>query len=151
VSEQVQRRTQDMTTRELTAQLGDQLTRLMRDEVALAKAEMFASARQAALGGGMLTAAAVAGATSWLAMVTAAIAGIAAGLPVWAAALITGGAFGAAAGALGLLGIRRLRRGTPPLRMTVGSIKDEVSDLVIRVRAGRGESSPRARRVRVRQ
>jgi hypothetical protein len=134
VSEQVQRRTQDMTTRELTGQLGDQLTRLMRDEVALAKAEMFASARQAALGGGMLTAAGVAGATCWLAMVTAAIAGIAAGLPVWAAALLVGGAFGAAAGVLALLGTRRLRRGAPSLRMTIGSIKDEVSDLATRMR-----------------
>lgn len=137
MSEQVQRRAQDMTTRELTAQLGDQLTRLMKDEVALAKAEMFASARQAALGGGMLTAAAVAGVTCWLAMVTAAIAGIAAGLPVWAAALITSGAFGVVAGVLALLGFRQLRRGTPPLRITVGSIKDEMSDLVTRVQVPR--------------
>lgn len=137
MSEQVQRRPQEMSTRELTAQLGDQLARLMREEVALARAEMFASARQSMLAGGMLSAAAVAAMTCWLAMVTAAIAGISAGLPVWAAALIVGGAFGATAGVLALLGIRRFRRGTPPLRMTVGSIKDELSDLVSSVRARR--------------
>jgi Putative Actinobacterial Holin-X, holin superfamily III len=135
VSEQVQRRAQDMTTRELTAQLGDQFSQLAKEEIALARAELFASARQSMLGGGMLGAAAVVGLTCWLAMVAAAIAGIAAGLPVWAAALIVGGALGVAAAVLGLLGTRRLARGTPPLEMTIGSIKDGLNDLAARVRA----------------
>jgi hypothetical protein len=123
-----------MTTRELTAQLGDQLTRLVRDEIALARAELFAAARQAALSGGMLTAAMVAGLTCWLAMVTAAIAGIAAGLPIWASALIVGGVSGVSAGLLALLGVRRLRRGNPPLQLTVGSIREELTDLATRAR-----------------
>jgi hypothetical protein len=137
MSEQVQRRAQDMTTRELTVQLGDQVSRLVKEEMALAKAELFASGRQSVLGGGMLGAAAVAGFTCWLVMVAAAIAGIAADLPAWAAALIVGGALGAAAGLLTLLGIRRLPRGTPPLKMTIGSIRDELSDLATRVRTRR--------------
>jgi hypothetical protein len=136
-SEQAQRPDKDLTTRELTAQLGHQLSRLMRDEVALAKAELFASARQSVLGDGMLTAAVIAGLTSWLAMVAAAIAGIAAGLPVWAAALIIGGALAALAGGLALLGIRRLTRGLPPLRMTAGTIRAEAGDLAARVRVRR--------------
>jgi hypothetical protein len=137
MSEQVQRRAQGMTTGELTIQLGDQVSRLVKEEMALAKAELFASARQSVLGGGMLGAAAVAGFTCWLAMVAAAIAGIAAGLPAWAAALIVGGALGAAAGLLTLLGTRRLARGTPPLKLTIDSIRDELSDLATRVRARR--------------
>src|SRR5439155_19684 len=60
VSEQVQRRARDMTTRELTVELGDQPGRLMKEEIALAKAELFASGRQSVLGGGMLGAAALA-------------------------------------------------------------------------------------------
>lgn len=137
MSEQVQRRAQDMTTRELTVQLGDQLGRLVNEEIALAKAELFASARQSVLGGGMLGAATVAGLTCWLVMVAAAVAGIAAGLPVWAAALIVGGALGATAGLLALLGMRRLARGTPPLKMTIGSIRDQLNDLATRMRARR--------------
>ena len=70
-----------MTVRELTTQLGDDLTRLLRDEITLAKAELFASARQAVLGAGILAGALVAGLTSWLALVAAAIAGIAARAP----------------------------------------------------------------------
>jgi Putative Actinobacterial Holin-X, holin superfamily III len=137
VGEQVQHFTQDMTTRELTAQLGEQVSRLVRDEIALARAELFASGRQAVLGGGMLSAAAVVGLTSWLAMVAAAIAGIAMGLPVWASALIVSVVLAAGAGGLMLLGKRRLARGTPPLKMTADSIRGELSDLAARVRVGR--------------
>jgi Putative Actinobacterial Holin-X, holin superfamily III len=137
VGEQVQHFTQDMTTRELTAQLGEQVSRLVRDEIALARAELFASGRQAVLGGGMLSAAAVVGLTSWLAMVAAAIAGIAMGLPVWASALIVSVVLAAGAGGLMLLGKRRLARGTPPLKMAADSIRGELSDLAARVRVGR--------------
>jgi biopolymer transport protein ExbB/TolQ len=70
-------------------------------------------------------------------MVAAAIAGIAEGLPVWAAALIIGGALGMVAGILALLGIRRLGRGMPPLKLTVDSVRDELNDLATRMRARR--------------
>jgi Putative Actinobacterial Holin-X, holin superfamily III len=137
VSEQAQRPAQDMTTRELAAQLSEQTSRLVKDEIALAKAELFASSRQAALGGGLLTAAAVVGGTAWLAAVAAAIAGIAVALPVWAAALIVCGLFAALAGGLALLGRRRLACGMPPLTLTVGSIRDDLTDLATRVRVRR--------------
>jgi putative superfamily III holin-X len=134
VREQVQPPLQEMTVRELTVQLSDDLTRLVRDEIILAKTELFASARQAALGGEMLTGALIAGMTSWLALVAAAIAGIAAGVPVWAAALLVGVALGAGAAVLALLGVRRLRRGTPPLQMTISSVRTGVADLASRAR-----------------
>lgn len=136
MAEQVERRAQDMTTRELTAQLGDQLSRLMREEAALARAELFASARQSVLGGGMMATAAVAAGTCWLVMVAAAIAGIATGLPVWAAALIVGGVLAACAGVLVLIGKGRLARGTPPLKLTADSIR-ELTGLAARVRGPR--------------
>lgn len=135
--EQVQPPPQEMTVRELTVQLSDDLTRLVRDEISLAKTELFASARQAALGGGMLTGALVAGMTSWLALVAAAIAGIAAGLPVWAAALLVGVVFGVGAAGLTLLGTRRLKRGTPPMQMTIDSVRGGLSELAGKVRARR--------------
>lgn len=132
MSEQAQRRAQDMTARDLTVQLGDQLSQLVREEAALAKAELFAYARRSVIGGELLTGAALAAGTCWLVMVAAAIAGIAVGLPVWAAALIVGAALAAGAGALALLGIRRLPRDTP-LAMTIDSVR-ELGDLATRAR-----------------
>jgi Putative Actinobacterial Holin-X, holin superfamily III len=134
MTSQAQHPTEELTARQLTAQLSDQLARLLRDEVALAKAELFASARQAVLGGGMLTAAMAIGLGGWLALIAAAIAAIAAGLPVWASALIAGGALTASAGGLALLGARRLARGMPPLKMTSDSIRAELNDLAERLR-----------------
>lgn len=118
-----------LSARELAAQLGSQLSRLVRAEIALAKAELFASARQAILGGGLLAAAGIVGFTAWLAFVAAVIAGIGRALPVWAAALITGGALAAIAGLLALAARSRMRRGTPPLRMTADSVRTDVGVL----------------------
>jgi hypothetical protein len=134
MSENARRPARDLTPLELTAQLGDQLSRLLRDEVALAKAEMVASARQAVAGGGMLAAAAVAGLAGVGVMVAAAVAGIALKLPVWAAALIAGGAFLAVAGGLALLAIRRFKAGMPPLKMTADTIRGDVTELATRAR-----------------
>jgi hypothetical protein len=119
----------DIPVRELTTQLGEQLTRLVREEAALARAGMFASARQAMLGGGLFGAAAVVALGAWLALVAAAIAGIAEGLPVWASALIVGGALGLLAGLLALLGRGRFTHTAEPLRMTADSVRAEASAL----------------------
>ena len=129
----------EQSARELTMHLGEQLTRLVRQELALARAELFANARQATLGGGLLGTAAVVGLGAWLAAVAAAIAGIAEGLPVWASALIVSVVLGSLAGGLALLGRSRLARGTPPLSMTAASIRHELAELTGRNGAdGRG-------------
>lgn len=119
----------EQSTRELTVHLGEQLARLVRQELALARAELFASGRQAVLGGGLLATAALVGLGAWLAAVAAAIAGIAEGLPVWASALIVAGVLGTLAGGLALLGRSRLARGTPPLSMTAASVRHELAEL----------------------
>jgi Putative Actinobacterial Holin-X, holin superfamily III len=119
----------ELSARELTLHLGEQLTALFRQELALARAELFASARQATVGGGMLAGAAIIGFGAWLAAVAAAIAGIAEGLPVWASALIVAGVLGTLAGGLAMLGRSRLARGTPPLAMTAASVRHELAEL----------------------
>jgi hypothetical protein len=119
----------DLSVRELTAQLGEQLPRLMREEVALARAELFARAKQAKSGGGLLVGAAVVALGAWLAMVAAAIAGIAEALPVWASALIVGGSLAAVAGALAQRGRSRLTHSVPPLPVTAGSVRRELGEL----------------------
>jgi hypothetical protein len=117
---------------ELISSLSEQVSKLVRAELALARAELFANARQAILGGGLLAAAAFVGLTAWLVMVAAAVAGIAEGLPVWAGALIIGGALAALAAALALLGRARLRRGMPPLPMTTVTFRKDLHELASR-------------------
>jgi membrane protein implicated in regulation of membrane protease activity len=129
VSADGHRKTADLSARELTAQLGGQLSRLVREELALAKAELSANGRQAALGGGLFASAGVVGHTAWLVMAAAAVAGISVVLPVWAAALIVGGALAVVATVLAALGRRRLRRAEPPLRMTTESVRKDVAEL----------------------
>jgi hypothetical protein len=114
---------------ELTVHLTEQAMRLVRAELALARAELFARGRQAVLGGGLFAAAALVGLGGWLALVAAAIAGIAEALPVWASALIVGAALCAIAGALAMAGRARLQRGMPPLSMTAGSVRRELHEL----------------------
>ena len=128
---------------ELLSSLTQQLSRLLRAELALARAELFANARQAFLGSGLLSAAAVVGLTAWFAMVAAAIAGIAEKLPVWASALIIGGVLGLTAAVLGLLGRARLARGMTPLPMTTSTVRRDLHEL--RARNGAGAPVPKPR------
>jgi hypothetical protein len=126
---------------ELTVHLTEQVSRLVRTELALARAELFASGRQAAMGGGLFGAAAVMAFTGWLALVAGAIAGIARALPVWASALIVGGALFAIAGALAVAGRAKVKRGMPPLAMTTGSVRKDVHELTSH-RHANGASAP---------
>lgn len=128
MSEQAGSAPRDLSAGELTAQLGNQVSQLLRDELALARAELFARARQAVLGGGMLGAGALLGLTGWLALVAAAIAGIAVALPVWAAALIVGGFLLLVAGGVAARGGRRLSR-MEPLTLTAESIRQDVQEV----------------------
>lgn len=136
----------ELSARELTSRLGEQLATLVRTEIALAKAELFARGRQAVMGGGLFAAAGVAGLGGYLALIAAAVAGIAVALPVWASALIVGGALLSLAGGLALIGRRRMARGVPPLQVTAGTVRRDLAELAGRnghagSGAGQGDGS----------
>jgi hypothetical protein len=114
---------------ELISSLTEQTARLVRAELALARAELFASARQAILGGGLLSVAALVGLSAWFAAVAGAIAAIAEGLPVWASALIIAGALAVVASVLAAVGRARLARGMPPLPMTADTVRRDLNEL----------------------
>jgi type IV secretory pathway TrbD component len=121
----------DRSALELTTQLAGQLSKLVSDEIALAKAELFTGARQAALGSGLFAMAALLGLTAWLCIVATVIVGVTYAVPVWAAIFAVGGGLGLIGGGLALLGRKHLRKGTgiPPLRMTTESVRKELSEL----------------------
>jgi hypothetical protein len=120
----------DRPTGELVKDLSEQVSRLVKDELRLARAEMTRKGKQAGLGAGLLAGGAVAawfGAGCLIACAIIAIAGV---ISAWLAALIIGVALLLAAGAAALLGKGRLKRATPPVpREAIGNVKADVGEM----------------------
>ncbi|MEZ7005730.1 phage holin family protein [Streptomyces sp. SCSIO 75703] len=121
---------------ELVGQATEQLSRLVRQEVALARMELAEKGRRAGRGGGMLGAAGALAYVGLIALAGAAVAALWLVLPVWAAALVVTGALFLIAGVLALAGRAQLRRAVPPKpEETLGSVRADVDE--IRERAHR--------------
>jgi hypothetical protein len=103
------------STTELIEQLTDQLTRLVRDEVRLAQAEVTQKAKRLGIGAGLFGGAGVVALLGLGALVTAAILGLAHVLPGWLAAIIVAVVLLAVAGVLALIGRKDVDKATPPL------------------------------------
>lgn len=105
---------QDATVGELAVQLTEQTSRLVKDEVELAKAEIRDSVKHAGIGAGLF------GATGLLALlglgtlVAAAVAAFALVVDVWLAALIVAAILFAIAGVGALLGVKQVKEVGPP-------------------------------------
>lgn len=124
---------------ELMRELANETTTLVRQELELAKAEVAQKGKRAGVGAGMLGGAAVAallalGAlTAFLVMVLDAF--------MWAglAALLVALLWGAIAGALALVGRKRLEEAGPPKpEQTVETIKEDIDVVKRSARSGRG-------------
>ncbi|MEU0075125.1 phage holin family protein [Streptomyces sp. NPDC006332] len=121
---------------ELVGQATEQLSRLVRQEVALAKVELAEKGRRAGRGGGLIGAAGAVGYAGFLALAGTGAAALSLVLPVWAAALIVTGVLFALAAVLAATGRAQLRRATPPTpERALGSVKADVEE--IRERAHR--------------
>ena len=115
---------------ELIGQATEQLSRLVRQEMALAKEELTEKGRRAGRGGGMLGAAGAFAYAGLLALAGTGIAALSLVLPVWAAALIVTALLFAIAAVLAAAGRSQLRRATPPKpERTMGSVKADVEEI----------------------
>jgi Putative Actinobacterial Holin-X, holin superfamily III len=118
---------EERTLGQLVAQASDDLTGLVRAEIALAKAELRADAKNAATGGGLFGAAGYLGVLASVTLViTVAYALVAAGLKPWLAFLIVSVVLLLIAGILALIGRARLRRLKPPER-TIRTTKEAIA------------------------
>ncbi|MDT7597556.1 MAG: hypothetical protein QOJ06_3102 [Pseudonocardiales bacterium] len=109
---------------ELVTRLSEQISRLVRDELQLALTELKHKAKRAGIGGGLIAAAGTVALLGLGALMVAAIVALARSLPLWAAALIVGGAALLLAGLLALLGIDQLKSAIPPIpEQAIASMK----------------------------
>jgi uncharacterized membrane protein YqjE len=112
---------------ELFKQLSDDLSTLVRQELKLAQAEMTEKGKKAGIGFGMFGAAGLIGFAALLTLTACLVAALATGMDVWLAALIVTVVYAVMAGALALIGKRRVSQATPPVpEQTVESVKEDV-------------------------
>lgn len=124
------------STAHLVQRATDQLSTLVRDELALAKLEISTKAARVGRGAGMLGGAGVIALYGLAGLFTAAALGlVAAGLAAWLAALIVGGALLLLGGVAALVGLGQLRKATPPLPTdAVAGVRADVDTLTHAIR-----------------
>ena len=123
---------------ELVKQLSEQTSRLARQEVELAKAELVAKGKRAGLGAGMFGAAGVVGFYALGVLIATAVLGLATAVSAWLAALIVAVVLASIAGVLALTGKSNVSAATPPVpEQASESVKEDVEWTKTRARAGR--------------
>jgi MFS family permease len=130
----------DATIAELVKRLSEQTSRLARQEVELAKAELTAKGKRAGLGAGMFGGAGVFGLYALGALTAAIILALATAIAGWLAALIVAVLYGAVAGVLALTGKSKVADATPPVpEQATESVKEDVRWAKFRAQEGRRE------------
>lgn len=115
-----------MSTPQLISRAIEDVSTLVHDEIALAKAEIQQSVKSAAVGAGMFSAAGVLALYGGGALVAAAIAGLATVVPIWVSALIIAVALFAIAAVAVLVGKKKVGEATPPLDATKTNVQRDV-------------------------
>ena len=115
------------STAELVKELSREVSQLVREEIALAKAEMTEKGKQAGVGAGMLSGAAVLGLAAVGGSMAFLMLVLDSWMPGWLAALIVTIVYAAAATVLALRGRERISHATPPVpTQTIESVKEDV-------------------------
>jgi uncharacterized membrane protein YqjE len=128
----------DKSLSDLTRQLSEQTTALVRQEVELAKAELREKGKSAGLGAGMFGGAGLLGLYALGALTACLILALAIVMDAWLAALIVALGYGAIAGMLALTGKKKVEEGTPPVpEQAIDSTKEDVQWTKQRAKAAR--------------
>ena len=123
---------------ELLKQLSDDTTRLVRQEIELAKAELTQKGRQAGVGAGLFGAAGVLGFLALAALTTCFILALDAVMPAWLAALLVAVVYGAVAAVLAMRGRAKVKQAVPPVpEQTIETVKEDVEWAKTQVRSDR--------------
>jgi MFS family permease len=130
--------TVDASVAELVKQLSEQTSRLARQEMELAKAELTEKGKRAGLGAGMFGGAGLFGLYALGALTAAAILGLATAVAGWLAAVIVALVYGVIAGVLALTGKTKVAEAAPPVpEQATESVKEDVRWAKAHAQAGR--------------
>jgi uncharacterized membrane protein YqjE len=112
---------------ELLKQLSEETTRLVHQEIELAKAELTQKGKQAGMGAGLFGGAGAIGFLALAALTTCFILALDAAMPAWLAALIVAVVYGVIAAVLAMQGRNRIRQAVPPVpEQTIETVKEDV-------------------------
>ncbi|MCW2983312.1 MAG: phage holin family protein [Conexibacter sp.] len=116
----------DESIGDLLKQLSSDTSTLVRQEMALARAELTEQGKRAGTGAGMLGGAGVAGLLTLGALTATLIGVLDTAMAFWLAALIVTVVWAAVAGVLALQGRNKIKEATPPAPQTVETVKEDV-------------------------
>jgi uncharacterized membrane protein YqjE len=111
---------------DLLKRLSEETSTLVRQEMALARAELTEQGKRAGTGAGMLGGAGVAGLLTLGALTATVIGVLDTAMAFWLAALIVTVVWAAVAGVLALQGRNKIKQATPPAPQTVETVKEDV-------------------------
>ena len=121
---------------ELFKELSAETSTLIRQEMALAKAELSEKGKEAGKGAGLFGGAGVVGLLAGGALTAAIIALLDKAMDTWLAALIVAVVYGAIAAVLALRGKQEMQQAAPPVpEQTVDSVKEDVAWAKTRARS----------------
>jgi hypothetical protein len=106
---------ESLPTAELVRRASEQLSTLVRDELALARAEMVGKAGRAGRGAGLFGGAGVVSLLGVFGILTGLVLLLARVMPAWGAALVIGALLLAIAGLMGVTGGAQVKQATPPV------------------------------------
>ena len=120
----------EKSTAELVQQASEQVSRLVRDELTLAKAELAEKGKRAGIGAGLFGGAGVLAMYGVGAAIATGVIALDLVLPLWLAALIVTVVLFAIAGVLALLGKKQVGKAVPPEpSAAIASVKADVDEV----------------------
>jgi hypothetical protein len=126
------------STADLVKLAGEQVSQLVREELALARAEMTAKAKRAGTGAGLFGAAGILALYGLGVLLATLVIALDLVLPLWLAALIVTVVLLVAAGVMALVGRGQVREATPPVpEQAVDSVRADLHTVSEAAREGR--------------
>ncbi len=128
----------DQSTAELVQRASEQVSRLVKDEIALAKAELTEKGKHAGIGAGLFGVGGVLALYGIGALIATLIIVFDLFLPLWLAALIIATSLFLIAGILALIGKKQVTKAVPPEpKAAIESVKADVDEVKQAVNRGR--------------
>jgi Flp pilus assembly protein TadB len=126
------------STAELVKTASEQISRLVRDELKLAQAELAQKGKHAGIGAGLFGAGGLIALYGVAALLTAVVLLLAYVMPAWVAAVIVGVLLLGVAGVLALVGKKQVQQATPAMpEDAVRNVKADVATVTEAVREGK--------------